>query len=429
VCQANSSDITSGLQYVRPTKEPKTNWKEPEIRSDGASVTVGKKSFTIKDICMAMVSHPTHASKSRVFKHYDKNILGNTVIELGEADAIVIMLLADLQSYEMDGEHPGWTESLKKGNEFVGVALACGGNGRYGRISPYLQGVNALVENVRNIAAVGALPRAISDCLNYGNPEIPEQLWALEQGVKGIADAAKALEIDGEAIPVVSGNVSLYNATKEGPIDPTANVCVIGVMIDARNAIDMRLKKAGSIIYLLGDRKNECGGSAYYQILETLAGAKRNELLGANVPSPDMTDTLKQIHFLSDAIEKRLLLASHDISDGGLFLSLFEMTTPQRKIGGNIGLSVNLESLGADLRTDTLLFSETGGFVLEVDEAKAAEMEKLAKKHKCVLHKIGETLSSDEFILKRGSAEILHSTLKQLQEPWSKSVERALQSI
>ncbi|MBP7114319.1 MAG: phosphoribosylformylglycinamidine synthase subunit PurL [Candidatus Peribacteraceae bacterium] len=428
VCSATSEDITSGLQYVRPTKAPVTSFKEPVISCIDNTVKVGKKAFTMDEIFAAFLSQPTHASKSGVFGHYDKNILGNTVIEPGEGDCSVIMPLADLESYVLEGTHPGWADDISEAETFTGVALACGGNSRYGRISPYLQAVNAVVENVRNIATAGALPRCITDCLNYGNPEIPEQLWALEQGVAGISDAARALSIGGEAIPIISGNVSLYNATKEGPIDPTANVCVAGVIPDARKAISMQIKKAGSMLFLLGDRKDECGGSAYYHVLETLSGAKRNAYLGANVPSPDLPEVLREITFMSKAVSSGLILSAHDISEGGLLLALFEMTLPQRKVGGTIGVSVDLSPVAPGLRADLVLWSETGGFILEVEERSAERLKKLAEASGLELILIGETTHEPVLSVSRSGTTLIDKPLQALRSVWSDSLERALHS-
>lgn len=428
VCSAKSEDITSGLQYVRPTKEPQTSFSEPKLSCIGSTVKAGKKAFTIEEIFGALISQPSHASKSRVFRHYDKNILGNTIIEPGEGDCSVIMPLADLDSYVLEPAHARWTADLPEADRYVGVALACGGNSRYGRISPYLQGVNAVVENVRNIATAGALPRCITDCLNYGNPEIPEHLWALEQGVTGIVDASRGICIDGEALPVISGNVSLYNATKEGQIDPTAIVCIAGVLPDARKAISMQLKKSGSRIYLLGDRKDECGGSAYYHVLEGLSGAKRNALLGANVPSPDLPETLKQISFMADAVASGLLLAAHDISEGGLLLALFEMTLPQRKVGGGIGISADLSDVAPALRADTVLFSETGGFVLEVDESKEDQVLALATSFGLEIMHIGTTTNDPALMVARSGETLISLQLATLRSAWSGALERALHS-
>jgi phosphoribosylformylglycinamidine synthase len=428
VCSARSEDITSGLQYVRPTKAPKREFKEPTITCDGDIISIGKKKFSIGDVVRTMVSHPTHASKSRVFRHYDKNVIGNTVIEPGEADASVIMPLQDLQSYEIDGEHPDWIKALKPADRFVGVALASGGNGRYGRISPYVQGVNAVVENVRNIAAVGALPRAITDCLNYGNPEIPEQLWALEEGVRGIADAAKGIAVGGESIPVISGNVSLYNATKEGSIDPTAVVCLVGTMPDARKSITMQIKNVGSSLYLLGDRKDECGGSAYYNLLEEMTGATLDTYLGKNVPSPSLPAVLSEIQFVVDAIGKGLVSAAHDISDGGLLLSLFEMTLPLRRTGGNIGITIDLMGIANNLRSDTVLFSETGGFALEVPAEHTQAFEALAKERKIPFRDIGRTTAAPSLLVRLEGKTLLSSALRELRLSWEEALERALVS-
>lgn len=428
VCSAKSEDITSGLQYVRPTKEPVTSHKEPSLSCVGNTVKVAKKAFTMEEVFTALISQPTHASKSRVFRHYDKNILGNTVIEPGEGDCTVIMPLIDLESYVLEGTHPGWKEDLPESDKFTGVALASGGNSRYGRISPYLQGVNAVIENVRNIATAGALPRCITDCLNYGNPEIPEQLWALEQGVKGISDAARGISIEGEPIPVVSGNVSLYNATKEGPIDPTANVCIAGVMPDARKAISMQLKNVGSKLYLIGDRKDECGGSAYYHVLEILSGSKRNALLGANVPSPSFPDVLKEVFFMSEAVSSSLILSAHDISEGGLLLALFEMTLPHRKVGGSIGVDVDVSPVAPGLRSDTVLFTETGGFVIEVHPDNVKAVESLALQRGIELIEIGETTSESMLSVSRSGSSLLDLPLEALRSSWSEALERALHS-
>ena len=429
VCSAKSQDITSGLQYVRPTKAPVQTFTEPKITCAGASITVGTSSFTIADVFSALIAHPTHASKSRVFRHYDKNILGNSVIEPGEADATVIAPLTDLQSYEIDGAHPGWIEDLRPAGRKVGVALACGGNGRYGRVSPYLQGVNAVAENVRNLASVGAYPRAITDCLNYGNPEIPEHLWALEQGVLGISTSAKALGFDDEAIPVISGNVSLYNATKDGPVDPTANICLIGTMPDASKSVDMRIKSAGSKLYLVGDRKDECGASAYYSILENLTGSPTNALLGANVPDPDFALTLRESKAVADAVRLGLVSSAHDISEGGLLLAVFEMMQPVRGIGGGIGVHLDLSDLRTDLRTDVLLFSETGGFVVEVPEENVSAFEKHCKKTLVSCTCIGTTTAEPLLYVDRDRTELLSEELSVLHSLWSSALDRAIMSL
>ncbi len=428
VCSASSKDLTLGLQYVRETKPWKSTLLEPEVICEEDRITILGATFSLQTVCMALLSHPSYASKSRVFRHYDKNILGNTILEAGEADAVVLMPLSDIQSYEIDGHHPDWEASLRDEDRYVGVAVACGGNGRYGRISPYLQGVNAVVENVRNLACVGALPRAISDCLNYGNPEDPKQLWSLEQGIRGIADAAKSLPFDGEALPVISGNVSLYNVTPEGPIDPLANVCVMGTLPDARKAPSMQCKAVGSALFYIGTPRDECGGSAYYHVLETLLQTPANTLLGAQVPSPDFSTTFRDVQFVAEQVRSQVVLSAHDISEGGLLLALFEMTTPQRGIDVGLGISIDLDAFSSALRSDTLLFTETGAFVAEVAAGDADTFARTAKALGVAVSRIGNVTDSQRLTVRRGKEALVDLDLSSTLLMWKNALEIALQS-
>lgn len=420
VCEAKAVDITSGLQYARPTARTESTSAEPRITCDGSSVHVEapvKLRTDIASIALAMLTHPNGASKEPFIRHYDKTVIGNSWIEAGEADAGVLLPLRDLASYALDGVHPGW--ELNEGDRFAGIAFAGDGNGRYGRISAYAQGRNAAVEAMCNVAAVGAVPRALTDCLNYGNPEIPSHLGALEDGVRGIVDAAKAMTFENEPVPVISGNVSLYNSLPDGSaIDPTAIVCAIGVLKDGRKAVNAQFKKPGSKLYLIGERRDECGGSLYYQVLGELTNATRDAFLGRNVPEPDCALLTNAIRFLSEAVEKRLLLSSHDISDGGLLMTVFEMTLPVRKEGGSIGATIDLDRLQSDLRTDTLLFSQTPGFIIEMDPLKENDILKTAKAHGLPLIPLGQTKAEPNLRFERNGKTILAGKLHAWQKCW-----------
>lgn len=425
VCEAQALDITCGLQYERPTTPVQIERPEPEIQCSGSQVTANGQTFSIADIFSAMISHENACSKEGVYGHYDKNVIGNGIIEAGEADAAVIAPLQDLESYVHEGEHPGW--ELTEEQKWRGVAMAADGNGRYGRISPYWQGVNATVEAMRNVGAVGATPRAITDCLNYGNPEIAEQLWELEEGVRGIAEASASIKFESEPVPVISGNVSLYNCTHDGTsIDPTAIVSCMGVIPDARKAVGMQINEPDTELYLLGQRKDECGGSLYYDVLERLTGADRDSLLGANVPQPDFAEVAEQIAFVTTAIESGSVSACHDISDGGLLLALFEMLLPQRKLGGKLGLQADLSTLGSDLPTDKLLFSQTGGFILAVSASKKDELKKMATATKLELHHIGSTTTEQTFTITNGDETLIAADFTGLLNQWKNSLDSKL---
>lgn len=421
VCEAKAKDITSGLQYERPINEKKRALKEPksEIRNASTPLSTGLKS-EIPELFRKILSHPNYASKAPIFRHYDKNVIGNTILEPGEADAGVIAPLQDLQSYVHEGAHPDW--EIDEKDRWTGVAVACDGSGRHGKISAYYQGANAAVESMRNVAAVGAVPRALTDCLNYGNPEVPEDLWELSEGIRGIAEAAKGVAIDGSPVPIISGNVSLYNSTAKGAIPPTAIVSCIGVMPDARKAVHSIIRGAGQTLFLLGERKDECGGGAYYNILGEL---------GANIPKPNFDEVRRQIEFITSAIQDGFIQSCHDIADGGLLLALFEMLIPFRREKPKFGMEINLSALGSNLPIEKILFSETGGFILSVETPYGstalttgmASLHDLAKKHSLTLHEIGRTTNQPRLTIKN----VIDEDLGDLIKIWQKPLEEILE--
>ena len=430
ICQADAEAITCGIQYERKTHLVLQERREPDITCNGNRITVKgyTQAYTIQELFERMLSHPNHASPSPALLHYDKNVIGNTILEPGEADAGVIAPLKDLQSYVHQGHHSSW-DTLPNDDAWRGIAVAGDGNGRYGRIHPYYQGVNAALEAMRNVVCVGATPRALTDCLNYGNPEIPEQLAELEQGVQGIADVSSSITFDGEAVPVISGNVSLYNGKPDGSsIDPTAIVSCVGVLPDARAAVSMPLKRNDSTLLFIGERKNECGGSAYYALLEHLLAAERDALLGSAVPMPDLKKAQQEMQLLLETLRSGSVLACHDISDGGLLLALFEMTLPQRKTGGTIGIHVDLAAFESDLRSDTLLFAETGGFILEVLEEDALSIIETAHRKEVAASIIGSTSASPSLSIQRESEDLFHANLQDLHQIWHSGLSSALQS-
>ncbi|MDD5041305.1 MAG: phosphoribosylformylglycinamidine synthase subunit PurL [Candidatus Peribacteraceae bacterium] len=425
VCAARALDITCGLQYKRPTTTVPVTRPEPAITCTGNRVSVSGRTFTLAEIFEAMLRHPNAASVAPLIRHYDKDVIGISVIEAGEADAGVIMPLSDLSSYVHEGSHPGW-EDLPDRDKNVGVALAADGNGRYGRISAYWQGANAAVESMCNVAAVGAVPRAFTDCLNYGNPEIPEQLSALEEGVKGIADAARGVAMNGEPVPIVSGNVSLYNGKPDGgAIDPTAIVCCIGVLPDARTAVTMQLKKPDSVLLFVGERRDECGGSLYVDVLEQLTASPRDTLLGSQVPKPDFSAVSKQIRLITKIIQSGSAHSCHDISEGGLLLALFEMTLPQRHRGGSTGVTVDIASFHSSLRSDALLFSQTGGFLLEVPQRLAEGMIRKGTAAGVPVFALGSTTPSPRLTVMNGKETLIDVDLHRLQNIWKEALSLA----
>ncbi|MBU0578219.1 phosphoribosylformylglycinamidine synthase subunit PurL [Patescibacteria group bacterium] len=394
VVDAQAKDICEGLQYKREIK-PKdySHLKEPEIN---------ESDLDYNQLALDILSARNVCSKHSVYNKYDKNVQGNSIIEAGEADAGVIAPLL---------EKEGVSPKVQK----TGVAVAADGITRYSKISPYWQGANAVVESMRNVACVGATPQALTDCLNYNNPEVPELMWEFTEGVRGIAEACRAIplkEYPDSPTPIISGNVSLYNQ-----IDATAVVGCAGVIKDFNKAITPQLKGEGNQIFLLGDRKDELGGSEFYHLLGHL---------GANVPQADFEQAKNEIYTVIDAIDSGLLESCHDISEGGLLVTLAEMTMPHPRFGGGeLGLDIDLSETGKDLKTYQKAFAETGGFAVEVKPENVDKFKEICENYNLTPINLGTVIADSTFTVKDGD-QVISQPLSKLQDTWLNSLAKEL---
>ena len=330
IIDAPAEQVTKGFLYDRPYKDPKRTFKEPDIPCPS----------DLNAVLIRLLGHENIASRRAVYEAYDKQVQGRTIIEAGHADAGVIA------PFNSD-DYP--TEIRK-----VGIALSTDHNPRYCQIDPYWGAVNAVAESVRNIAATGATPIALTDCLCFGNPENPEQMWEFVEAVRGISDALKPLRLKDaseNSIPIIAGNVSFYNESKNGAIPASPIISCLGKIDDFSKSIGMGFKNTDSVLIMVGNRKNELGGSVYYSLF--------NET-GANIPKPNMVDLQNQINVVYGLINKNQILACHDISEGGIAVAISEMS-----FANGIGGSINIES---KLNNDRVLFSESGGFVIEIEK-------------------------------------------------------------
>ncbi len=356
IVNAPATEVTRGFVYNRPFKKPKNNFYEPQLSEP--------KDYN--KILLDLLEHENIASREAIFETYDKQVQGRTKIEAGNADAGVIA------PFNSDN----YPEEIRN----VGIAFSTDHNPRYGKIDPYWAAVNAVAESMRNVAAVGTTPIAMTDCLCFGNPEKPEQMWEFAEATRGVAEACKNIhlkEYPKSATPIVAGNVSFYNETKSGAIPASPIISCTGKINNVNYAITSDFKKPDSEIYLIGERKNECGGSVYYSLF--------NEL-GKNLPRPSFKEVETQIFSVTNIIENKLALTAHDISEGGIAVAIAEMC-----FKNTIGCDVIIPG---QLRTDTLLFSETGGFILEIAKQNSIKVEKLLNNHSCEYFKIGRTISN-----------------------------------
>jgi phosphoribosylformylglycinamidine synthase II len=338
VC-ANASDVTRGILYDRPYHAGTIQLSEPAFPEPA----------DYNAVLLKLLAHENIASRAPIFEMYDKQVQGRTILEAGAADAGV------LQPFNED-KYP---EEIRA----TGIALSLDQCPRYNKISAYWGAVNAVVESARNVAAVGASPQALTDCLCFGNPEKPEQMFDFTESVRGIIDACQAIglkEFPGASLPIISGNVSLYNESKTGAIPASPMISCLGSMADVSKVISKNFQAKDSILILVGARKDECGGSVYYHLADEL---------GAQVPQPDLSSIGREIQAVTAAIDQGLVLSAHDISDGGLAVAVAEMT-----FRTFIGATVEVPG---ELALDKKLFGETGGFVLEVAKTKLAALKNL----------------------------------------------------
>jgi phosphoribosylformylglycinamidine synthase len=388
VCNAEPDQLTSGILYDRPYS-PIPSKQEPA----GLDLTDNE----ILDLTTQIVAHENVASRKSIYEKYDKDVQGISIIESGEADAGLIAPL--LNRFE-----------LAPNDRKVGVALSVDANPRYGLISAKAQSSLAVLEGMRNVAAVGATPWCITDCLNYGNPENPTEMQEIVDGIAGIKEALESMPHKlhpTEATPVVSGNVSLYNYSKNRSVPPSAVIATVGVIPNYEKAVRQGLKCKDSALYLVGARKSELGGSVAFDVLE-------KPITQGSLPSVDYTAAKAEIFGLIDAIDAETVSAAHDISDGGLIVAILEMYfSSDSNLGGQLTLPIDQHS---DLTTAEILFSETGGFVVQVPAIKTKEFEQIMQTNGAKVYKLGQvvenstTLKVDQFEFDIPALKHLHQT-------------------
>lgn len=413
---ARAVDITKGIMYDRPFANPNRKFVEPtwigaSMGSDPRARVGGVASpyslsrghdgvrphsgeLNYSAILLSLLSHENIASRAPIFEMYDKQVQGRTYIEAGEADAGV------MQPFNED-KYP---EEIRA----TGIALSLDQNPRYNKIDPYWGTINAVIESARNVVAVGASPQALTDCLCFGNPEKPEQMWELVESIRGIKDACLAIglkEYPDVSLPVISGNVSLYNESKTGAIPASPMISCLGKMRDVTQAITKNFQQPNSLLILVGERKDECGGSVYYDLF--------NEL-GANLPKPDLQKISNELHAVINAIQSCLILSAHDISDGGIAVALAEMSF-KNLIGASI-------SIPGDLPLDKKLFSETGGFILEVAKEKLELVKKVFAKYNVPIFGLGETTKVPQLKIEK----VIDVSVQEAKQVWENGLREKL---
>ncbi|MFI1255003.1 phosphoribosylformylglycinamidine synthase subunit PurL [Streptomyces netropsis] len=276
-----------GPVYERPYARP--DWQDALQADDANKLPRPATAEELRAQVLKVVASPNQASKSWITDQYDRFVQGNTILSQPE-DSGMVRIDEDTN---------------------LGVAVATDGNGRYTKLDPYTGAQLALAESYRNVAASGARPLAISNCLNFGSPEDPAVMWQFAEATRGLADGCLEL-----GTPVTGGNVSLYNQTGETAIHPTPVVAVLGVIDDVERRTPIAFAEEGQLLYLLGDTAEELGGSAWSQVI--------HDHLGGLPPKVDLGREKLLGEILISASRDGMADAAHDLSDGGLIQALVE---------------------------------------------------------------------------------------------------------
>lgn len=321
-------------EYDRPYARPE--WQDELQKYQGTD-----KRGLVESL-QKLVSSPALCSRDFIMNQYDRYVRGNTV-QSHHADAGVLRI----------DEETG-----------RGVAVSADASGRYTKLDPNMGARLALAEAYRNVAVTGAKPVAITNCLNYGSPENPDVMWQFRESVHGLADAAVEL-----SIPVSGGNVSFYNQTGEEPILPTPVVGVLGVIDDVHKAIGNELGTVGEkeVLIALGETKDEFGGSIWQQVSADTSEASS---LNGLPPQVDMANEKRLAEFFHG---NDLLTAAHDISEGGLAVTAFEMAKRAGATADGAGLGLNLDLSAVHEDEFVAAFSESASRVLVATTSDRAD--------------------------------------------------------
>ncbi|MBZ0170015.1 phosphoribosylformylglycinamidine synthase [Candidatus Methylomirabilis lanthanidiphila] len=326
-------------------------------------------------VLLELLRSPNLCCKERIWERYDHMLFLGTIVGPG-SDAVVLRL-------------PGGGRRA--------IALSVDGNGRYCTVDPYRGAMIAVAEAARNVVCAGGEPLAITNCLNFGNPERPEIMWQFVEAVKGIGEACRALQT-----PVTGGNVSLYNETSGNAIFPTPMIGMVGLLDDVSYATGQWFKCEGDLVALIGETRAELGASEYL--------ATRFDLVQGEPPSLDLAKERAVQRVCLEAIRAGIISSAHDCSDGGLAIALAESCLGPTPIGVDVQLTDTI-------RPDALLFGESQSrIVVSLKAADWPRLEAIAAAHQVPVARLG-TVGGTRFQL-RAPACGVELSVAEIESAW-----------
>ncbi|MBU1072093.1 phosphoribosylformylglycinamidine synthase subunit PurQ, partial [bacterium] len=394
LCESPVATVTCGVSYARaeaPAPPPAvTGPKAPEA-PDAA----------IAEEWLQLLGHVNVASREHLYRHYDSEVRGCAVLRPGEADAGVVAPV------------PG---------SDLGVAVSVDGNPLLGLADPYLAGARAVTEAARNVACVGGRPAAVTDCLNFGNPEVPEVFRQFREAVRGVGDACRGLTLHArgvEPLPVVSGNVSFYNQSAKGrTAAPSPIVACVGNVSDVSHCRSMHFKQAGNRLYLVGLPNDRMQASLAREV-----GLAVGEDLP---PGLELEAVRAEIDAVCSLHEAGLVQSAHDVSDGGLAVCVAEMALGLEG-QGCLGADLAMPRPCAHLTPREFLYNERGGFVVEAKRANAGRIERILDAAGARWAALGAVTDGDVLTLRDAAGvPVCAAALDELELAWREGLTRLL---
>ena len=363
--------LTDGVPLRRPASSPPP--PRPALDLDRLAPPADAAASLLR-----LLASPNLCSRRPIYRRYDHMVGDGTVVPPG-GDAAMLRV---------------------KGTR-IGIAVTTSCNARYCHLDPDLGAQLAVAEAARNIVATGAEPLAVTDCLNLANPDRPEVYWELEETVAGLAQACRTLEI-----PIVSGNVSLYNESASGGIHPTPVVGMVGRIADYGHRLQAGFAQEGDFVLLIGSSQNDLGGSEYLKV--------EHGLVAGPPPALDLMRERAVLKFMLAANAAGQVRTAHDVSDGGLLVALAECC-----LLGGMGMRGPALSLELPLRLDAALFGESPGrFIISAPSRALPELQSLARRNHVELSMLG--LTGGEVMELEGQVKVL---LADMRAAWEGGLE------
>jgi phosphoribosylformylglycinamidine synthase subunit PurL len=389
-----------GPRYERPIAAARVAAEGGAAAAPAASVPLAAAGADLSGNFSRSLASPTIASKHWITEQYDSMVQTNTTFGPGAGDAAVLRL----------------KESKRA------LALATDGNGRWGFLAPRLGAMHALAEAARNVACSGARPIAATNCLNFGNPEKPEVMWQFSEAIDGIAEACRVLQT-----PITGGNVSFYNETLGKAIYPTPVLGVLGLMEDAECALGSGFRNEGDVIVLL-DGAAENGGLKVAATKTDFASSEYAKTIHGIVaglpPAIDLAAEKRLIDCLVALAAERAVRSAHDVSDGGLAVSVAEACFAR----DGLGAEVAIDAVGAEDFAEAALFGERGArAVVSVAAASLARVNAIAAQYKVGAQRIG-AVTRGEFRIQYQGAAVIQGSIESFRRVWSESLPKAIEN-